>query len=280
MEHGLAALNPVLQRILNERVVITEDGRALPLHSEISTNEGFFLQDVIRQNKPRVSLEIGCAYGIASLFICQALREVGAERHIIIDPFQIGHDHGGHDHGGCDPGYDGIGLISLKRAGYVDLICFYEELSHRCLPRLEQENCRIDFAFIDGMHTFDYALVDFFYIDKMLNVGGVAVFDDLPWPSIRKVCRYILRNLPYRAVGPTAAPTKGKKASFDGTRCTASAVRLGRYQNAGALHTRANRRRPARLLASFPTFASSHFRTYRKAKTLRGGSNMAIAKTS
>src|SRR5262245_45883333 len=134
MDHGLAALNPTLQRILNERVVTTEGGRALPLNSEISTSEGFFLQDIIRQNKPRVSLEIGCAYGISSLFICQALREVGAERHIIIDPFQIGHDHGG-----CDPGWDGVGLTNLKRAGYADLITFYEEVSHRCLPRLEQE---------------------------------------------------------------------------------------------------------------------------------------------
>ena len=47
----------------------------------------------------------------------------------------------------------------------------------------------------DGMHTFDYVFIDFFYIDKMLNVGGVAVFDDTHFPSTRKVCRFILRNL-------------------------------------------------------------------------------------
>ena len=40
-------------------------------------------------------------------------------------------------------------------------------------------------------------MVDFFYIDKMLRVGGVVVFDDLYYPSIGKVCRYILGNLRY-----------------------------------------------------------------------------------
>jgi hypothetical protein len=64
------------------------------------------------------------------------------------------------------------------------------------------------------MHTFDYALVDFFYIDKMLNIGGVVIFDDLSYPSIRKLCRYVLRNLPYSAIGPEARKSKSKRRRF------------------------------------------------------------------
>ena len=54
----------------------------------------------------------------------------------------------------------------------------------------EAQGERIDFAFIDGAHTFDHALVDFFYIDRMLNVGGIVAFDDLGFPCIEKVCRF------------------------------------------------------------------------------------------
>jgi len=56
---------------------------------------------------------------------------------------------------------------------------------------------KIDFAFIDGMHTFDYTLIDFFYIDRLLNAGGVIVFDDLCIPAVNKVCRYALTNRAY-----------------------------------------------------------------------------------
>jgi Methyltransferase domain len=78
---------------------------------------------------------------------------------------------------------------------------------------LEARQETFDFAFVDGMHTFDYVFTDFFYIDKMLPVGGVIVFDDVYYPSIRKLCRYILTNLPYEAIGPDAkrAPTLRRK---------------------------------------------------------------------
>ena len=74
----------------------------------------------------------------------------------------------------------------------------------------------------DGMHTLDYVFIDFFYIDKMLNVGGVAVFDDTHFPSTRKVCRFILRNLQYRAIGPAAPANTGTLVEYRQTRRTSS----------------------------------------------------------
>ncbi len=200
MSRDLATLNPTLRQILEAGAVISKTGEPRSLDSAISTAEGFFIQDIIRLIRPQSSLEVGCAYGISSLFICQALKEVGAERHMIIDPCQFG-DHG--------TGFEGIGLANLASAGFSDFVAFYPHPSYRTLPNLEQTGCRIDFAFIDGMHTFDYALVDFFYIDKMLTVGGVVVFDDISFPSIRKLCRFILRNLPYSALGPEVSGSTG-----------------------------------------------------------------------
>jgi hypothetical protein len=81
-------MDEVLCSILSSKTVITDDGIIRPLHSNISEEEGKFIQDVIRKTKPRISLEVGCAYGISGLYICEALREVNAAKHIIIDPGQ------------------------------------------------------------------------------------------------------------------------------------------------------------------------------------------------
>ena len=192
-------MDKVLQSIIYSRSVVTKDGINRPLGDHhIPEDEGDFLQKMIRDAQPRVSLEVGCAYGVSSLYICEALRQVNASKHIIIDAYQ-------HEI------FDGIGLINLQRAGYDDLICFFETLSYKSLVHLNEQCVKIDFAFIDGQHTFDYVLVDFFLIDKLLKPGGVVVLDDLWFPSIRNVCRYVLLNLRYKCVGPPSRASALRK---------------------------------------------------------------------
>ena len=182
-------MNEVLRSILSDGHVTTADGTTRPLASAISPEEGNFLQQVIRNARPQVSLEVGCAYGISSLYICAALREVNAAKHIILDPYQ-------------HSVWEGLGLANLRRAGYLDLIDFHEIPSYQYLSRLAEEHVTIDFAFIDGNHIFDYVFVDLFLIDKLLRPGGIVILDDLSWPSVRSVCRYVLSNLRYKCIGP------------------------------------------------------------------------------
>jgi hypothetical protein len=66
------------------------------------------------------------------------------------------------------------------------------------LPQFLAEGLEVEFAFIDGWHTFDHVLLDFFYINRMLRVGGVIVFDDVLMPSINRVLRCILAYPAYR----------------------------------------------------------------------------------
>jgi NAD(P)-dependent dehydrogenase (short-subunit alcohol dehydrogenase family) len=56
---------------------------------------------------------------------------------------------------------------------------------------------RVGVGFIDGWHTFDHVLIDFFYIDQMLNTGGVVVFDDVGYPAIKRACDFIITNRNY-----------------------------------------------------------------------------------
>jgi hypothetical protein len=88
----------------------------------------------------------------------------------------------------------------VRRAGYAHLVEHVAERSEIALPRMAAEGRQFDFAFIDGYHTFEAAFVDFFFIDRMLPVGGVIAFDDLCYPAVKKLVRFIIQNRDYTAL--------------------------------------------------------------------------------
>ena len=49
----------------------------------------------------------------------------------------------------------------------------------------------MDFGYVDGWHTFDYALLDFWYLDKMVPAGGVVAFNDCGWPAVEKAIQFV-----------------------------------------------------------------------------------------
>jgi predicted O-methyltransferase YrrM len=215
-------MNPVLERILSTGTIRAEGGEELELRASIQPEEGEFLQRQIREIRPKVSLEVGMAYGVSSLYICEAMKEVGGQKHITIDPLQSS----------PPPGWHGIGMKHIREAGFGEMVEHYCEPSDVALPRLAAAGQRIEFALIDGWHTFDVVLLDFFYIDRMLKVGGVVVFDDVnhyQYPGIRKVCRYVATNRRYECLGGGGGAHlnwKGKVAHFGLT--TLDSLKRGR----------------------------------------------------
>jgi predicted O-methyltransferase YrrM len=183
-------MNSYLKEILETGVAASPSGEKVPIRrASISRAEGEFIQSLILKHRPQQTLEVGMAYGVSSMFICDALAQVGGRQHTVIDYTEI-------------DGYRSIGLSNVKAAGFDHLLEFFGLRSDEALPRLADDGRRIDFALIDGWHTFDYALVDFYYIDKMLNPGGIVALDDADWPAIRKLCRYIATNLNYSVILP------------------------------------------------------------------------------
>lgn len=189
-------MNAVLDDILRTGRVQSPSGQLFEAQAHsIAREEGEFLQSLIYKADPTVSLEVGLAYGVSTLFICDALHKRPETRHIVIDPDQ-------------HSVWEGIGMRNLQAAGYQELIELHTMPSFRALPQLEAQGLRVDFAFIDGWHTFDYAFVDFYFIDKLLNVGGIVVLDDANWPAIRKLCRYIATNHAYTPICMADAPDR------------------------------------------------------------------------
>jgi predicted O-methyltransferase YrrM len=198
-------MNPVLLEIVRTKRSMSRDGKGtIDVHSNISVEEGELLSRLIRERKPKVSLEVGLAFGISALFICEAMKESTINpKHIVIDPAQNAAAY-----------WSGVGLANLERAGYRSFVEFIEKPSQIALPELVTARQKIDFAFVDGEHTFDHVLVDFFFIDQLLNVGGVVVLDDTSYPSIRRVARFIALNRSYKVVGHVGSDDSEKSRRF------------------------------------------------------------------
>lgn len=178
-------MNELIEQIYASGCVRDAEDKTLPLgQSAVTFDTGAVLYELVRATRPKRTLEIGLAYGLSALFICQALRDNGEGHHDAIDPHQ-------------KKGYQSVGLLNIERACLQDLFAFHHAPSHQVLPALCEQAQQYDFAFVDGSHLFDYTLVDFFYIDRLLGIGGHMVFDDLWMPSVRKVVSFALTNKPY-----------------------------------------------------------------------------------
>lgn len=177
---------PIIDQILNSNTVRDIQGDPIPLRGNIDRTEGMFLYDLVKENKTITStLEIGCAFGLSSLFICSALEEKENPKHIIIDPNQ-------HSH------YGGIGILNLERAG-VRFYKFIEETSEIALPKILEETPEsYDLVFIDGLHSFDQVALDFYYANRLLKLGGLIIFDDCSFASIAKVLSYAVKFPAYQ----------------------------------------------------------------------------------
>jgi len=176
----LSAFHPLLRTVYEEKKIVAEDGKVYePFPHSLQFSEGATLYQLAREFDAPVCLETGMAYGVSSLFMCQAVHEKGAGRHISIDPYQEYWNY--------------IGVENVRRAGYENIHTYYEERSDIQLPRLVSEGLELDLAFIDGNHRFEYAFIDFFYADRLLKAGGYLALHDYHMGSIRKAVSLILR---------------------------------------------------------------------------------------
>jgi len=176
----------IIEEIYRTGVVRDGLGNEHELHSAIDVHEGEFISQLVSSDPDiRKTLEIGCAYGLSSLYICSALYGRDSVKHTIVDPNQ-------------NSGWHGIGVSNLERAGF-DFFELIEKPSEFVLPDIAQNKSgAFDMVFIDGWHTFDHTLLDLFYANRLIRVGGYIVIDDCNWPSIAKAVSYFLMYPAYR----------------------------------------------------------------------------------
>jgi len=159
--------------------------------TRISIEQGHLLAGLHAAVKPKLSIEIGLAYGFSTLFIMDSMFQTGSGRHVAIDPFQQAMWHG-------------IGLQAVKELNFDSRFEHIPEMSVTALTDLCKQGVKAGYIYIDGAHNFDYALVDFFCSNRLLDVGGILILDDMWMPPIQKVASFIRTNISGYQEIPTA----------------------------------------------------------------------------
>lgn len=163
-----------------------------PSNAPIEQETAMLLASLTRELDARRTIETGMAAGHSAVAIASVHAERGEGYHVCIDPYQTAQ-------------WKSAGLELCEQAGVRDLVQLVEEPSELALPRLAAEGAGFELAFIDGLHLFDHVLIDFFYFDCMLEVGGVVVFHDTWMPAVQKAVGYVVANRAYeRPDGRTA----------------------------------------------------------------------------
>ena len=178
----------ILKEMLEGQSAYAQSGEQIELHSNLPGDFAEALYRTVLQARPMVVLEVGMAFGVSTLAILTALREWNKEARLIsIDPNQSSQ-------------WKGCGRSAVARAGLSEQHELIEDYDYAALPRLLASGLKLDFAYVDGWHTFDYTLLDWWYIDRMLAADGIVGFNDCSWPAVDKAIRFVLSHRKYTEI--------------------------------------------------------------------------------
>lgn len=137
-----------------------------------------------RSAPTNLTIDVGFGMGTSATMIMAARRAAGAAfEHLAFDPWGLP---------------DGRGQVverylSEEFAGSFERIWKRSEVG---LAQLSDERGPgvAGLIFIDGNHTFEQVITDFFLSDLLCCVGGYIVFDDAFFPAIEAAVEYVRTN--------------------------------------------------------------------------------------
>jgi predicted O-methyltransferase YrrM len=192
----LHRVRQTIDRLVNDGKVIAHSDGSIHNIFPVSASavEGEALRNWIIKEKATQTIEIGLAYGISALFICEGLlmNKSGKVHHVILDPYQT-------------DSFKNCGLQVLEEAGVTHLVEHHAEESQTALPRFVSEGRRFDLAFVDGSHLFDRVFLDLIYLGRLVRPDGIIFADDYQAPAVARAVSFCLTNLEWKLeeISPT-----------------------------------------------------------------------------
>jgi predicted O-methyltransferase YrrM len=178
-------LPPLLEKAYLDKKIKDINGEECDFHSGINREEAERLIQVIRENKAVKTLEIGLAMGASAVCFCETASGIKKDSlHYAIDPYQFAD-------------WKGTGVRLIDDSGLKDNFKLLEGKTHEVFHYFLDSGIKLDMAFIDGWHTFDYTFIDFFFVDQVLKDGGILAFHDMYAFSKQKVLRFIKTHRDY-----------------------------------------------------------------------------------
>ena len=175
---------PVLEEMLRTRRTVGRSGRVFEQLGALSTiNNLHVLRALMLERRPARTLEVGLAFGGSALAMTathQGMGHHGRKQHTVIDPFQ--------------DGWDNAALSAIERAGLSGYIDFRPQLSSIALPALAAEGASFGLIYVDGSHLFEDVFLDACFGFRLLEQGGVILFDDCTIDHVAKVIGFVRAN--------------------------------------------------------------------------------------
>lgn len=180
-------VNPVLAETYRNGYIVDIKGEKKKFKDVTNPLQGRHIYNLVKDNGFLRTLEVGFAMGASAVWVTQAFKDRGVQGlHYALDPNQTTQ-------------YEDIGEYLVKKCGLSKYMQVIRQTSYRALPALYESVLlgtipKFDMIYIDGWHTFDYTLLDFFYADLLLNVNGVIVLDDIRHIPVKACMEYIVAN--------------------------------------------------------------------------------------
>ena len=176
---------PVLDEMVRTQRTVGQSGRVFEQLGALSTlNNLQALRGLMLERKPARTLEVGLGFGGSALTIAATHQELGhapARQHPLLDPFQA-------------KDWDNAALAAIGRAGLDGYIDFRPQYSSIALALLADQGATFDLIYVDGSHVFEDVFIDAYFGFRMLNRGGVMVFDDCTIDHVAKVLSFVTAN--------------------------------------------------------------------------------------
>jgi hypothetical protein len=180
------AFCPILVQLLESKRAVGKSGKVFEeLAALSSVNNLLTLRALMLDVRPARTLEVGFAFGASTLAFAASHRDLGhsaASQHVALDPFQ-------------ETVWDSTGLAAMEAAGLCGYLDYRPASSALELPKLLTYADRFGLIYVDGSHLVENVFIDAYYVTRLLDHGGVVVFDDSSDPNVRKVLRFIRFNL-------------------------------------------------------------------------------------
>lgn len=153
--------------------------------TSLGLTEGRILWHLARSLRPETIIETGFGRGGSAAFLLAALHP-WAGKVISIDP--------AFRHWAGD-----TGRKYLSALGLINFHTLVEEPSELALADyVRQAGISLRLSYVDGSHHFDGTLIDFMYLDRLTEIGGIIAIDDAHAPAVRTVASFVSHNLPYK----------------------------------------------------------------------------------
>jgi len=147
--------------------------------------QGDFLYRLCRTQQCTSALEVGFATGSTALYLLAGTEPCGGS--VVSIDFR-------------QSDFERLGCRMVETSPWEKRHCLIEENSNVALPRMYAEGKKWGLIFLDGWKTVDHLMLDMYYSARMLDVGGVLVFDDTRMKSVKRVNRLLLSHYAFNEV--------------------------------------------------------------------------------